>query len=286
MSDQNRWNEDRTRDSSRRQSEASSGRDYYQGDRDNLRERDEDRYSGAYGRYANFGGRPGQRDSQGDLGAYGADAYGIPSDYNYGRDRNSGYSYGAGYESGRYGQALSGQGYLDNRQDYGREYEAGRYQGGRRAQEDRSFWNQTRDEVSSWFGDDEARRRRQDDEMRAGEHRGRGPKGYIRSDERIRDDVSDLLSDNARLDASDIEVTVSGGEVTLTGTVGQKAEKRLAEDLADSALGAKHVQNNLRLKEGASGTATRIPVGATGGATASSASGAAGGQGGAQTRAN
>ena len=41
------------------------------------------------------------------------------------------------------------------------------------------------------------------------EHRGRGPRGYTRSDERIREDVNDRLTDDGWLDASDIDVQVS-----------------------------------------------------------------------------
>jgi osmotically-inducible protein OsmY len=55
--------------------------------------------------------------------------------------------------------------------------------------------------------------------------------------------------DDPHIDGSDIELTVSGGEVTLTGTVGSRGEKRRAEDVADSVSGVSHVQNNLRVKQ-------------------------------------
>ncbi|MFX7506872.1 SWFGD domain-containing protein, partial [Acinetobacter baumannii] len=88
------------------------------------------------------------------------------------------------------------------------------------------FWEQAGDEIASWFGDDDAERRRHEDERRASQQRGRGPRGYSRSDERVREDVSDRLTDDAYIDASDIEVTVSGGEVTLTGMVPDRHTKR------------------------------------------------------------
>jgi hypothetical protein len=119
-----------------------------------------------------------------------------------------------------------------------------------RGEEGRSWWNRTQDEFSSLFGDDEAKRRREWDEQRAeapGEHRGRGPKGYRRSDERIRDDVSDHLTDDPHVDASHIEVAVADGEVTLSGAVFRREDKRRAEDLAERVSGVTHVQNNLRL---------------------------------------
>jgi hypothetical protein len=82
-----------------------------------------------------------------------------------------------------------------------------------------------------------------------GRHRGRGPKGYIRSDERIREDVSDRLTDDPIVDASDIEVLVVGAEVTLNGNVDSRTAKRRAEDCADDVTGVRHVQNNLRVRD-------------------------------------
>jgi osmotically-inducible protein OsmY len=118
-------------------------------------------------------------------------------------------------------------------QNYGRGY------GG----EERSFWDRASDEVSSWFGDEEAARRRQQDQ------RGRGPRNYTRSGDRIREDVNDRLTDDWRVDASDIEVTVSGTEVTLAGTVPNRDQRRRAEDIAEIVSGVTHVQNNLRVKQ-------------------------------------
>jgi len=69
---------------------------------------------------------------------------------------------------------------------------------------------------------------------------------YQRSDERIREDVYDRLNDHPNLDSSDIRVNVSGGEVTLEGTVHSRREKRLAEDIAEGVSGVTDVQNRLR----------------------------------------
>lgn len=80
-----------------------------------------------------------------------------------------------------------------------------------------------------------------------GGFRGRGPKGYRRSDERITDEVNDLLTDHDELDASDIEISVKDGEVTLTGMVSDRRAKRLAEDLADDVSGVQEVHNQLRI---------------------------------------
>jgi hypothetical protein len=71
-------------------------------------------------------------------------------------------------------------------------------------------------------------------------------RGYQRSDERIREDVYERLMEHPGIDTSDIDVTVSHGEVTLEGTVDDRWEKRLAEDLAESVSGVSDVHNRLR----------------------------------------
>lgn len=82
-----------------------------------------------------------------------------------------------------------------------------------------------------------------------GPYAGRGPKGYQRSDERIREEVADRLTDDDRIDAGGIEVAVTNGEVTLTGTVESRRMKRHAEDLAESVRGVRDVHNQLRVGE-------------------------------------
>jgi len=86
----------------------------------------------------------------------------------------------------------------------------------------------------------------------SGLHRGRGPKGYRRSDERIHEDVCERLTEDRFIDASNVEVAVKDGEVTLSGTVASRGLKRRAEDLAELASGVRHVQNNLRVESSAS----------------------------------
>jgi BON domain-containing protein len=83
-----------------------------------------------------------------------------------------------------------------------------------------------------------------------GPYVGRGPKGYRRSDERIREDVCDRLADHPQVDASEIEVEVHDGEVTLSGTVESRYAKRLAEDIADAVSGIQDIHNRLRVAQG------------------------------------
>ena len=78
-------------------------------------------------------------------------------------------------------------------------------------------------------------------------YRGRGPKNYRRSDERIREDVCERLTDDHYVDATDIEVNVQNGIVTLSGSVDDRGAKRRAEDVAESVSGVSDVQNQIRV---------------------------------------
>lgn len=82
-----------------------------------------------------------------------------------------------------------------------------------------------------------------------GGHSGRGPKGYVRADERIREDVCDRLSWNDEVDATDIGVLVQNGEVTLEGNVDTRHMKRLAEDVAESVPGVLDIHNQLKVRK-------------------------------------
>jgi hypothetical protein len=79
---------------------------------------------------------------------------------------------------------------------------------------------------------------------------GRGPKGYKRSDDRIREDVSERLYADDHVDASEITITVQDGEVTLSGAVETRRMKHHAEDIADAVPGVKDVHNHLRVTRG------------------------------------
>ena len=75
---------------------------------------------------------------------------------------------------------------------------------------------------------------------------GRAPKGYQRSDDRIREDVCDRLM-YSPYDASDVEINVANGEVTLMGIVRRRADKWGIEDVAESVLGVHDVHNQIRI---------------------------------------
>lgn len=80
-------------------------------------------------------------------------------------------------------------------------------------------------------------------------HTGKGPKGWKRSDERIREDICECLENDRHLDASEIDVAVSEGIVTLTGKVEDRPSKRHAEDLIEYRAGVKDVRNELSVDQ-------------------------------------
>jgi hypothetical protein len=81
-----------------------------------------------------------------------------------------------------------------------------------------------------------------------GPYRGKGPRGYRRPDERIREDACDALTEDARVDASDMEVSVDQGEITLSGSVDSRATKCLAERVVEGVRGVFDVHNRLRVR--------------------------------------
>jgi osmotically-inducible protein OsmY len=255
-------------------------RNYDRGDED-YRRRSESEYGGSYGeRSENKYGYAGEPEAEKYTRRLGSDRsrfrMGSSDEYRSNRGENRGGRegyWGGGWENerderSRYGNPVGGsgfeRGYNQSRNDYSQRYNypsgyrSGERYGERdydydydregfRGGEGRGWWDRASDEVASWFGDDEAQRRRRQDEQR--QHRGRGPKGYRRSDERIKEDVNDRLSDDYYLDASDVEVMVENTEVTLTGTVRSRNDKRRAEDIAEGVSGVSNVENRLRVKQ-------------------------------------
>lgn len=190
-------------------------------------------------------------------------SYGRYGQYDRG-NRNYG-SYGHQYDRGNYSNYGSSGGYGNSNfgSGYGRAYDYNRGQRydqgnvgnygtlgsyGNDQYRDRGMWDKTRDEISSWFGNEDAERRREMDRRFTAQHRGKGPRGYSRSDDRIKEDVNDRLSDNPYIDASDVEVSVTNGEVVLSGKVTDRHDKRRAEDIAEGVSGVRNVENRIRVQ--------------------------------------
>ncbi|RYZ06128.1 MAG: BON domain-containing protein [Myxococcales bacterium] len=195
---------------------------------------------GGYGQQGAYGQRPESRPgwySRGHTGTYGSGGGGYHGGHasgGYGGSTGTDYSGGshggyAGDDVGYGGNQGSnyGTGNAASRGAYGSGVDQG-YRG-------RDFGSPSRD---------------LNEERRGGGFAGRGPKGYTRTDDRIREDVCDRLSVDDDVDATEIEVRVENGEVTLEGTVETRRMKHQAENLADEVSGVKDVHNRLRVLKG------------------------------------
>ena len=89
---------------------------------------------------------------------------------------------------------------------------------------------------------------RLDEEIAAATHRGKGPKGYRPSDERLRERVCERLTDDPYIDATDIEVSVANGEITLSGTVETRQMKYAVEDLVSEMPAVTAVHNSIQVR--------------------------------------
>jgi osmotically-inducible protein OsmY len=176
-------------------------------------------------------------------GNYGPQSYGPSSQYGRGYDESS-------QRSWRGQSSQGGQRY----------YQGGRNVGGMQA----DGWSGEPDEMrwgrqqglygSSEYAGHISSQRAQSDYQ---SHAGKGPKGWQRSDERIREEVNETLARHPEIDASEIEVRVENGEVTLTGTVDERRDKRMAEDVVERIFGVKDVENKIKVKGGLFGFGSR-----------------------------
>jgi osmotically-inducible protein OsmY len=109
-------------------------------------------------------------------------------------------------------------------------------------------------------------------------YRGVGPLNYTRSDERIREDLNERLTDADDLDASGITVEVSNGVAILSGSVDERWMKHRAEDLADSCSGVRDVRNQIQVKASTQRNASTTSAypGTSGASTAGTTPGDAG----------
>lgn len=189
-----------------------------------------DRQRGEYGVRDESRRPSSHRGSESDWEEPGAGWSSENDDYRenqYGGPGYGGLRYEGGYGRGMQGQGAGGSEYERHFGDQARSGVAGR-----------PAWGTGMSGRANWSGSG----------MSGGGMAGKGPKGYARSDERIREQVCDCLTDDPHIDASAIEVQVKGGEVTMSGTVDSRNAKRHAEDLIERLGGVKHVQNNLRVE--------------------------------------
>jgi hypothetical protein len=207
--------------------------------------------SGGYDPYEDRGYRYGE-----GYGGYGASPGEAGGGFGSGRSYSAEPGWGPGYgDRGRQPQSAYGheRGYpgsqrspsgFDHPSAAAREYRGGGYygQGG--------FGERTREgfgQSEYGYGGEAWREGAQRRQIR-------GPKGYQRSDERLKEDISErLMAMGHRIDASEVTVEVQDGKVTLEGTVPERRMKHAIEDLVDDCMGVKDIDNRVRVVHGQPG---------------------------------
>ena len=106
----------------------------------------------------------------------------------------------------------------------------------------------SRDEGSHFASDYGSEHVDLDESPQRGAHFGKGPKNYRRSDERIHEEANERLTHDHHIDATDIEVSVADGVITLSGTVENRRMKRIAEDCIEAISGVNDIRNEIRVQ--------------------------------------
>jgi hypothetical protein len=175
---------------------------------------------------------------------YGSERGSPAAYYDRGPNRDTSAMYGGGY-GGYVGPGYGPSGYSTR---YGRgEYGGKESMGSYGAYETSTEYGNVGDRGR--YGP-EYRDRYGPNQRSRGNFAGRGPKGWRRSDDRIREEVNEALARNPDIDASEIEVNVQNGIATLRGVVEDRGEKRMAEDIVETIFGIDDVNNELKVRHG------------------------------------
>ena len=75
------------------------------------------------------------------------------------------------------------------------------------------------------------------------------PRGDRRPDERILEEIRQLVDGHPQLDAHQIQVDVQAGVVTLSGNVTSRQEKQIAGGIVGNVLGVLQVNNRLNISK-------------------------------------
>ena len=238
---------------SREQERSQNGQHWNRRDQDDDRDTRSGRgesYGGSEqgeGRRASAGGDFDREGYMSGEGNYGSESRGNVGQSRYGGEDRGRQYFGSG-QSARGGQGYAGQGYGDS-QGFSGGFPNEGYPGQGNFGGGRGFSNQGASAQRSQGSSGQSYGQGQTFGQGRG-FAGRGPKGYQRSDERVKEQLSDRLMDDDDIDASEISIEVKNGEVTLSGTVNSREQKRAAEEIAEQSPGVREVQNLLRVSQG------------------------------------
>ncbi|HKZ73448.1 MAG TPA: BON domain-containing protein [Steroidobacteraceae bacterium] len=215
------------------------------------------------GKSGRYGERQGRSRGEDRSGEYGRPYFGRREEQGY-RGPRGGYGGGWAWSD----QVWSGQGRFDEggigRRQYGQggygrgQYGPSRYESRyREDQYGRGVYGEDQCYVGSLYRGERRGEEpyREHEWQRSKEQPGllgrvfaRGPKGYTRSDERIKEDISERLWRSEYIDSSEVTIAVKDGAVTLAGTVPERWMRHEIENIADSCMGVQDIENDIRVE--------------------------------------
>jgi osmotically-inducible protein OsmY len=173
---------------------------------------------------------------------YGEDTGHGDGDFHFDRPRRNIHNYA---QSTRYNDVNEREGYParndSTRGTYPDRYSDPWYDEGAYYQGKQGWWERTKDQFRSWLGDRNTEHQRSPGRS----NKGKGPRNYVRRDERITEDINDRLTYDPYVDSSDVDVSVHSGDVILSGTVDARTSKHRIEDICESVSGVRNVENRL-----------------------------------------
>ena len=222
------------------------GREQYAGEHDFGSQR----YGGGQYRPSDYGSQYEGMGREAGAGQYGGQFRGGQYDAGAGQ-----YGGGSGSQYGAYGEpGMGGRSDMGRGAQYGGQPPGGQYGGqgfGMGGRDAGTFGSPRTGQYGAGMERTQAGR----------SARGLGPKGYRRSDERLQEDICERLTDDWRIDASDVSVRVADGVVTLEGSVPERRVKHRIEDMIEACNGVTEIRNNLSVSS--------RPYGSSYGATSS-----------------
>jgi hypothetical protein len=211
-------------------------------------ERDYGRYGRSGSRYSESQYASGSRERE-PIGGYGPGGYGFGYEPGQREWPSRGGNRERGFGEGPFADTTERPGYFG--MGYYGDGGAGPTGGFDQRTRQRNYGSLARDTFSSdrdwqssnrWGGSSGSEQRR----LRA------GPKGYTRSDDRLKEDICERLMMADSVDSTEVTVNVKDGQVTLEGTVPNRRMKHSIEDLVDAAPGVQDIDNRIRVERGES----------------------------------
>src|SRR5665647_2618729 len=145
---------------------------------------------------------------------------------------------GPEYSDGQFEIGEEEYGVDDNRARFADPYSSRPGISGNNQDQESEFTDKQKGQAPSHFSDEWSNDNRSEASHEPN-HWGKGPKGYTRSDERIQEEVCEMLTQSYTIDATNILVEVRAGRVFLRGSVDDQASRRKAGKMIKQLIGVR-----------------------------------------------